>query len=404
MLEKSFGMFYFLKRPKTKEKINRYVYLRITTNGESRELSMKRRWPVNRWDQSLGRATGADDDARNLNVYLDMISAKIYQARLSFIANEKQITANSLKNLVTGQGEKKMLLELITTHNTRVEALLNKGFALATIKRYRTIYHHSKDFILWKYKASDLNINDLNYEFASEYAFWLKAFKNCNTNSVIKYIGTLKKIVMEAVKKGWLKGDPFIDFKLIKEEVLRTALTKEELDIMSKKNFVTDRLNNVKDIFLFCCYTGLAYVDINNLKRANIITGIDGTPWIMIQRQKTGTPSRIPLLSIPLEIMNKYQDHPKSSTKDCILPVLTNQKMNAYLKEIADICGINKNLTFHIARHTFATTITLNNGVPIETVSKMLGHKSLQHTQHYAKILDTKVSEDMASLKRRLSV
>jgi len=403
MLEKSFGMFYFLKRPKTKEKINRYVYLRITANGESRELSLKRRWPVNQWDQSLGRATGADDDAKNLNVYLDMISAKIHQARLSFIASEKQITAHSLKNIITGQGEKKMLLELIATHNARMEALLNKGFSLATIKRYRTIYQHSKDFILWKYKANDLNIIDLNYEFVSDYAFWLKAFKNCNTNSVIKYITTLKKIVMEAMKKGWLKTDPFADFKMTKEEVVRTALTKEELDIMSKKTFVADRVNNVKDIFLFCCYTGLAYVDISNLRRANIITGIDGSPWIMIQRQKTGTPSRIPLLRVPLEIMNRYQDHSKFPTKDCILPVLTNQKMNAYLKEIADICGINKNLTFHIARHTFATTITLNNGVPIETVSRMLGHKSLLQTQQYAKILDYKISLDMQALKVKLT-
>jgi len=402
MLEKSFGMFYFLKRPKTKENVNRYVYLRITTDGESRELSLKRKWPADKWDKSLGRATGTDDDAKNLNIYLDLISAKISQTRLSFIANEKQITAQSLKDLITGQGEKKMLLELISAYNARMEVLLNKGYALATIKRYRTIYNHSKAFILWRYKTSDLNINALDYEFVSEYAFWLKAFKNCNTNSVIKYITTLKKIVMEAVRKGWLKNYLFADFKMTKEEVVRTALTKEELAMIGHKDFAIDRLNIVKDIFLFCCYTGLAYVDVSNLKRVNIVTGIDGIPWIMIQRQKTGTPSRIPLLRVPLGIMNKYRSHPKCTGKDCVLPVLTNQKMNAYLKEIADLCGINRDLTFHIARHTFATTITLNNGVPIETVSRMLGHKSLSQTQLYAKILDGKISADMQALKRKL--
>jgi site-specific recombinase XerD len=209
---------------------------------------------------------------------------------------------------------------------------------------------------------------------------------------------------MECVRKGWLKSDPFIELRLIKDDVIRVALTKEELNTIANKTFITERLNNVRDIFLFSCYTGLAYVDISNLRRSQIIKGIDDIPWINIQRQKTGTPSRLPLLPVALEIMNKYKDHPKCIDKGHVLPVLTNQKMNAYLKEIADICGITTNLTFNIARHTFATTITLNNGVPIETVSKMLGHKSLQQTQHYAKILDSKVSEDMNILKSKLSL
>ncbi|MGF7079123.1 site-specific integrase [Mucilaginibacter sp. UYCu711] len=405
MLEKSFGLFYFLKQPKTTKRPNHYVYLRITVNGVCRDISIKRHWPTSRWDQPTGRAVGTKLDAKNLNAYIETLSAKVYQAKLSLIENDKSITANSLKNKITGQGdETKMLLQVIVKHNKKIEALIGKGYSPATLKRYQTIFRHTKDFILWKYGTKDFSITDLNYEFGAEYVFWLRAFKNCANNSVIKYVSTLKKIVMECVRKGWLKNDPFIELRFIKDDVIRVALTKHELNTIANKTFITDRLNNVKDIFLFSCYTGLAYVDIRNLRRVQIVNGIDGIPWINIQRQKTGTPSRLPLLPIALDIMNKYKEHPKCSNGSYVLPVLTNQKMNAYLKEIADICGIITNLTFHIARHTFATTITLNNGVPIETVSKMLGHKSLHQTQHYAKILDGKISSDMQILTSKLEL
>lgn len=403
MLEKSFGLFYFLKQSKTPNCTTRYVYLRITVDGVSRELSLKRHWYVNRWDQLSGKAKGTKEDAKSLNAYLDTLTAKIYQAKLSLLEDEKKITATSLKNTITGQGDNtKMLLEEFQRHNKKLEALIGNGFSRRTLERYKTTYQHAKNFIRWKHQVDDLSISELNYEFAADFAYWLKAFKNCANNSVIKYISNLKKIVLECVRRGWLKRDPFLVFKLIKDDVIRVALTKEELEAIMQKTFASDRLNYVKDIFLFSCYTGLAYIDISNLQRTQIINGIDGYPWIMIQRQKTGTPTRLPLLPMPLEIMNKYKDHPKCIDKKHVLPVLTNQKMNAYLKEIADICGITKNLTFHIARHTFATTITLNNGVPIETVSKMLGHKSLLQTQHYAKILDGKISSDMLALKSKL--
>ncbi|WP_183576575.1 site-specific integrase [Mucilaginibacter sp. X5P1] len=404
MLEKSFGLFYFLKQPKTTKRPNHYVYLRITVDGVCRDISIKRQWSTSRWDQSTGRATGTKLDAKSINAYIETLSAKVYQAKLSLIENDKIITADSLKNKITGRGdETKMLLQLIVKHNKKMEALIGNGYSLATLKRYQTIHQHTKNFIMWKYGVNDFSINELNYEFGAEYVFWLKAFKNCANNSVIKYVSNLKKIVMECVRKGWLKNDPFIELRFIKDDVIRVALTKDELTTITNKTFITDRLNNVKDIFLFSCYTGLAYVDIFNLRRSQIVRGIDDFLWINIQRQKTGTLSRLPLLPVAFGIMNKYNDHPKCADESYVLPVLTNQKMNAYLKEIADICGITTNLTFHIARHTFATTITLNNGVPIETVSKMLGHKSLQQTQHYAKILDCKVSEDMILLRKKLS-
>jgi site-specific recombinase XerD len=210
-------------------------------------------------------------------------------------------------------------------------------------------------------------------------------------------------MAIRALRNGWLQRDPFIGFSLALREVEREALTAEELETMVGKTFAVTRLTLVRDIFLFSCYTGLAYADLQKLKRSEISTGIDGGKWIFTRRRKTDTASRIPLLPMAESILGRYSNHPQCLDKDKVLPILSNQKMNAYLKEIADCCGITKRLTFHIARHTFATTITLSNGVPIETVFKMLGHRSLKTTQHYAKILDRKVSQDMQALREKLA-
>ena len=217
--------------------------------------------------------------------------------------------------------------------------------------------------------------------------------------SAAKYIKHLKKIVNNCIANSWLPHNPFINFKSTAKAKERTYLTQVELDAIANKRFDMDRLRQVRDIFVFSCYTGLSYADVKKLKRSEIATGLDGEQWIFTSRQKTDTSSRIPLLPIVLKIISDYQDDPQGDCNGLVLPVLSNQKMNAYLKEIADVCGIAKYLTFHLARHTFATTVTLSNNVPIETVSKMLGHTNIKTTQHYAKILDLKVSRDMALLK-----
>lgn len=406
MLENSFGLFFFLKKPKNQsESAERYVYLRITVDGIPKELSLKRTWTQERWNHSSGRAAGTKEDARSLNAYMDTISAKVYQAKAKLVEIGRPITAENLKNYVTGKSnERKTLLDVFREHNNQMKALLDKEFVYATLQRYNTTFDHTKAFIKWKYNIEDIDIQDLNYEFASDFAFWLRTEKNCNHNSTMKYISNVKKIVLKCIRRGWINRDPFMDFKTTRKEVERVALTQDELNRISVKSFGIDRLSLVRDISLFSCYTGFAYIDVSKLKRTQIVKGIDGNQWIMTHRQKTDSPTRLPLLPVALEIIEQYRDHPKCKDKDYVLPVLTNQKMNAYLKEIADMCGITKKLTFHIARHTFATTVTLSNGVPIETVSKMLGHKSLKQAQHYAKILDTKISQDMQMLKGKLEV
>ncbi|NCD67908.1 site-specific integrase [Mucilaginibacter agri] len=405
MLEKSFGLFFFLKRPKNEKGNLRYVYLRITVDGVSRDLAVKRQWDCQRWNASAGRATGTKEDTKTLNSYLDVMYNKVFQAKKALLDADKILTADSIKRELTGQGdEQRLILAAFKNHNEQMKALVGQEFAPSTLMRYKTAYDHTAAFIKWKYQTDDVAVKDLDYEFVSQFAFWLKSVRKCGHNATMKYLGNFKKIVLECIKKGWILKDPFAGFKTSRKEVIRVALSKEELCTIANKVFETDRLNHVRDIFLFSCYTGLAYIDVCKLRRIDIATGIDGGQWIISTRQKTESATRLPLLPPALQIMAKYEDDPKCCIKGLVLPVLTNQKMNSYLKEIADGCRINKNLTFHIARHTFATTVTLSNGVPIETVSKMLGHKSLKQTQHYAKIVDLKISEDMNLLKDKLQL
>jgi integrase len=234
-----------------------------------------------------------------------------------------------------------------------------------------------------------------------DFEFFLRSERKCANNSAVKYIRNFGKIIRICIANRWLTYDPFLNYKNKIKTVDRFFLTNRELQEISDRNLATDRLTQVRDIFLFCCFTGLAYADVKNLRKWDIVTGIDGEKWITIKRQKTDTSSRIPLLPAATTLIQRYAEHPQCESSGRVLPVLSNQKMNAYLKEIADICAINKPITFHIARHTFATTVTLLNGVPIESVSKMLGHTNIQTTQHYAKILDIKVGADMAILKKR---
>lgn len=403
MIEKTFSILFYLKSSRNDKGNERQIYARITVNSVRVEISTRLKCEKEKWSTISNRALGKSEKIRQINSYLDIFSIKAYEARKYLLEYGKDITAENIKKVLHGETEdKRMILEIFAEHNLQMEALVGKDFAPGTLERYRTSYDHTKEFIKWKYKKNDLEIKKLDYEFISEYAFWLKSIRGCAHNTTVKYLGNFKKIVLSCVKKGWLIRDPFISFKMAKKEVQREFLSADDLSLIAEKEFRIERLCHVRDIFLFSCYTGLAYIDVKNLRRKNVIVGVDNEKWIVTKRQKTDTSVRVPLLPFAMEIINKYWDYPKCVAEETLLPVLSNQKMNSYLKEIADLCGIEKELTFHIARHTFATTITLANGVPMETVSKLLGHSSLKQTQHYAKILDNKISEDMLQLRDKL--
>jgi site-specific recombinase XerD len=403
-MEKTFGLFFHLKKNKDSSTVEQTIYMKITVNGISSEICTKRKCEPDKWNVSAGRLNGKSDSIKALNSYLDTMRQKVFEAKRKLIETDKTVSPENIKNLVLERNKnihKHMLLEVFKYHNDQMAILVGRDYAPGTLERYITSYKHTKSFLEYRYKLTDIDITKLNFEFITEYEFWLKSIRKCGHNSTMKYLSNFKKIINRCLRNGWLQRDPFLGFNMSKKEVERTALTEYELEILSTKTFSVERLSIVKDIFLFSCYSGLAYADVKKLNRSEIMIGIDGEKWIFTKRQKTDISSRIPLLPAALQILNRYTEHPQCKYEDRVLPVLSNQKMNAYLKEIADLCGITKNLTYHIARHTFATTVTLSNGVPIETVSKMLGHRNIKTTQHYAKILDKKISEDMKSLRSK---
>jgi site-specific recombinase XerD len=403
MLEKSFSLHFYLKKPKNYLKGSMPIYLRITVDGIPKEISTGRQCDPARWNGNADRCYGTKEDAKSLNAFLDILQTKVYEVRRKLLEKNEIITAERLKNTLKGtDGTVRMLMKIFQQHNDEVKNLVGKDFAPGTLERYKTSYDHTKSFMEWKYGVSDLDIKKLDYEFVSQYEFWLKSVRNCNHNTSIKYISNFRKIVNRCIRNGWLDRDPFVGFKMTKKEVVPEFLTEHEVKIIVKKKFASDRLNEVRDVFIFCCYTGLAFVDVEKLRSSEIGIGIDGSKWIFSNRQKTETLSRIPLLPVAIDILERYKNHHGCVNSGKVLPVLSNQKYNDYLKEIANICGINKKFTTHTARHTFATTITLGNGVPMESVSKMLGHKNIKTTQHYAKVLDKKLSEDMNTLRNKM--
>mgnify|MGYP000096947967 CR=1 FL=1 len=333
---------------------------------------------------------------------MELIKHKVHDYWIRKLHSGEEFGAKDLKNAYLGiKTNSKGIVELFVDHNRKVNELIGNGYTRATWVRFETILAHLVGFVRHKYQASDLELNKLDYDFISEFEFYLKSKKEIGHNTTIKYVRGMKKIVREAITKGYLNYDPFIAYKASLKEVKREFLSEEEIDAIYHKKMTTERLERVRDAFVFSCYTGLAYSDVQKLTPKDINLGIDGEKWLYTYRKKTGTQVNIPLLPIALEIIEKYKGHPMCD--GVLLPVPSNQNTNAFLKEIADICGINKNLTFHMARHTFATTVTLCNNVPIESVSRMLGHKSIKTTQHYGKIIDKKVAGDMAALKQRLS-
>ncbi|AVR47211.1 recombinase [Christiangramia fulva] len=378
------------------------IYLRITVNGRRCELSIKRKIPLKSWNPKTGSMRGKSGDAGEFNRYLNSIRNRIDRIYEDLVKEKADFTVETMRDIYTGKNkDRKMLLEIFQEHNDQVENLIGKDFAYGTFERYRTAKKHVEEYILKEYRLKDIPVKNVDHSFITGFEYFLKTKRKCSHNTAVKYITNFKKIIRIAIANNWINRDPFLHWKAKLKIVDREFLSEDEIQKLIQKEFQTDRLDLVKDIFLFSCFTGLAYADVKKLSENNLVIGIDGNKWIKVNRTKTDSRTNIPLLPTALEIIKKYSDRPDASAK--LLPILTNQKMNAYLKEIGDICKIQKNLTFHLARHTFATTITLSNGVPIESVSKMLGHKNLKTTQHYAKILDQKVSQDMLALRRRMS-
>jgi len=380
------------------------IYVRITVNGKRALYALQRYIHPLRWDSKAHRVRGNKEDARQINEYIDTIRNKIFVYQKELVDNNKPVTALALKNKLLGITDKqKRLIEVFEYHNKLVHEKINIDYVEATYARYKTTKDHLLQFMKEYYAIDDILLSELTFSFITDFEHFLKTTRHCGHNTTIKYIRNFQKIIRLAIMNEWIDKDPFMKYKAKLNDVNRGFLSKDELSAIENKKLTIARLDQVRDIFVFCCYTGLSYIDISKLTPDHISIGIDGDKWIFTERTKTKNKSNIPLLPKPLELIEKYNNHPEAVINGTLLPVLSNQKLNAYLKEIADICNIKKNLTFHLARHTFATTVTLTHGVPIESVSSMMGHKNLRTTQIYAKVVELKVSEDMNMLRQKMA-
>ena len=401
----SVSILFYIKRAKTNNLGVCPIYVRVTVNTKRFEFSTNKYINPDKWSSGGSKVKGTNEEARTINSHLDYLKNQVLEAEKKLFKKDISLNSESLKNELFGLAEtKRMLVPIFQDHNNKIKELVGKEYAPGTLERYTTSLKHTIEFMQWKYGISDIDIKKIDHAFLTDYEFWLRSVRNCANNTAVKYLKNFNKIIKLCLANDWLDKNPFANYKSKVKEIERVYLTEAEIQSIIEKDFKTERLSLVRDIFLFSCFTGLAYIDVKNLTKSHISFGIDGEKWIFTHRQKTESASKIPILTVTQMIIDKYENHPQCINEDKLLPILSNQKMNAYLKEIAGVCEIEKELTFHIARHTFATTVTLTNGVPIESVSKMLGHKNLRTTQHYAKVLDKKVSEDMKILKNKFSL
>lgn len=395
------SVLFIIKKAKLLKNGEAPICMRITVNKRVAEVMIKRSIPVDLWNQKKECSKGKDRVATELNHYINTVRAKVLQIHRELEIDNKPITADTIKDCFYGRDKvQRSLLEVYAEHNEKCRALIGKEYTESTVTKFDTSINRLKEYIRSCYHRDDIMLAELDGQFIRDFDFWLKTDKHCQNNSALKHLKNLKKVVRIALANDWIKKDPFYGIHFKQEEVNVEFLSREELDILMNKEFTIKRLEQVRDIFVFCCFTALAFVDVQQLSREHLIKDNNGALWIRKARQKTNQMCNIPVLTIPQRILGKYEDNAECIKKGVLLPVISNQRMNAYLKEIADVCGIAKRLTTHVARHTAATVVFLANDVSMENVSKILGHSNIRMTQHYAKVLDSSIMRDMANVER----
>ena len=383
------------------------IHIRIFVDGKKAEISVKHKIFKEDWDRIKRKVKPTCKDADHINNYLNSIESKVNDCYYQLRGAGEEISPVILKNKVLGidpqhLSKEKSLMYAFEYHNKQMaqEVAIGK-YVKKTLERYK-VTKRKMELFLKRRGLTDIKLIELKLGFIRDFELFLRTEYDLQSNTAHKHIRNVKKVVNLAIGLDWIQVDPFRQFKCQYKNPTREVLTQEEIQTLLKKDLGSTRLEQVRDVFVFCCYTGFSYQDLYNFKHDALTRGIDGEFWLSTNRHKTGVKESVPLLPVALEIVKKYQQDEQCIKRDKLLPVLTNQCYNAYLKEIATICKIKKKITSHIARHTFATTVTLANGVPIETVSSMLGHNSIRTTQIYAKVVEKKVSEDMQSLKAKL--
>ena len=399
MMKSIFRVVFYLRSNYVNKEGKTSVMLRIYLNNErlsigSTGISVK----SSQWDKEKERIKGRTTEALNTNLQLDNIASGL-QSIFRRIEMSDVVSLERIKSEFLGKKEEiDTLMQLFEKHNGDVAKQVGVSVGKATLQKYNVCKRHFSEFLEKQYKRSDLKLTELTYVVIREFDLYLRTEVGQNANTATKTMKTFKTITLLGQKMGVLLHDPFMNHRFHIEPVNRGFLTDEEILLIANKDLGISRLELVRDIFIFSCFTGLAYIDVSNLTPDHIVT-LGDKQWIMTQRQKTSVETNVLLLDIPKAIIAKYGG--KTYRNGKLFPMLTNQKTNSYLKEIADICGIKKNLTFHLARHTFAT-MSLSKGVPMESVSKMLGHTNIRTTQIYARITNKKIEHDMEELADKL--
>ncbi|WP_396590209.1 site-specific integrase [Allomuricauda sp. R78024] len=399
----TFTLIFFTRKSRSNPK-QLSIYVRITVAGKRAEISLKRNVHVAQWDSTKTKGKGNTEKIRILNAYLDQVYTKLLQCHKELLGEDKIISSDAIKTRYLGEDDSsKTLQELISYHNGNMVRVLKAG----TMKNYYTTEKYLHRFLDKKRKVKDMYLKQVNYRFITDFEHYLRDYKDSKkqlsmgNNGVMKHLERFKKMINLAIKLEWMHKNPFDRFQLKYDKYDRAFLTERELELLENTDFKSDCLQRIKDCFVFSCYTGLSYVDVKELTEDNIVKGIDNNNWIYTKREKTDEPVKVPILPKAWSILEKYRAAQDMGVTNNLLPISSNQKVNTYLKEIMKSCGIHKDISFHVARHTFATTVMLSNGVPIETVSKLLGHTKLSTTQIYARVVESKISEDINNLLER---
>lgn len=403
----TFRVSFFLKKAKLLKNGESSVAMRITVDSQRVENNIRKSILPNLWEQSKERAKGTSAAAVDLNRFIEDARIRIHQ-----IVTELQQTVAEINPLIVQQRfygvgqvrkQERTILQVIQEHNDEAHKLIGKDFVEITWRRYETMKRYLGELIKQKYDVDDLPLSDFTGEVIRAYEVYLKTEKDLCQNTLIRYMKALKKITNRCLANDWIQKDPFVGIKFREEPTEPEFLTLEEVDRIYNCNPGSKRLEVIKDMFLMSAFTGLAFTDVSQLTDEHIVTDNDGNKWIRKPCQKTKQMSNIPLLDVPLAILEKYQGDKKAAKKGVLLPIPCNQVMNRYMKEIAEICKIKKHLTMHTARHTYAT-LCLSHGVSLKNVSKMLGHASVKMTERYARVLDSSILRDMNSIRNTLNL
>lgn len=393
-MRSTFKVLFYLKKGSERKDGQVMIMARITIDGNIAQFSTKQCILPTSWNVKSGKVKGRD--AGRVNALLEDIRSSLNKIYHDQQRDKRYVTAETVKTEFLGYSIKhETILTLFKEHNDNIKKQIGITIIKPTYQKYEVTRRHLAEFILSEYKLSDVPIRDIDHEFITGFELFLRTECKCCHNTTVKFLQFFKRIIIIARNKGQLRTNPFADYKIRLEEVDKGNLTIGEIVLILQKKMVSKRLEQVRDLFIFSCFTGLAYIDVMNLKAENIRENFDGRLWIMTKRQKTNVKVNVPLLAIPKMILDKYEGELPQGK---LLPVISNQKLNAYLKEIGDVCGIQKKLTFHLARHTFATALTMEKGIPLDTVSKMLGHRRIETTRIYARTTEMKISNDMNGL------